>query len=68
MTGFYMKRNNGLKWVKGHKTFLENVSITFIGNHDPSDPENRDNYWAQRLNTMTLWGFKCYKKQWLIEL
>ena len=54
MTVFYMKRNNGQKWVKGHKTFLENVSITFIGNHDPSDPENRDNYWAQRLNTMTL--------------
>ena len=32
--------------------FLNDVSITFIDNTDPSDPLKRDNYWRRTLKTM----------------
>ena len=40
----------------GHKGFLEDVSVTFIDKTDPSDPEKREDYWIQTLETAAPWG------------
>ena len=42
--------------IAGHDGFLNDVSITFIDNIDPSDPLRRKDYWRQTLKTMVLYG------------
>ena len=39
----------------GHNGLLNDVSITFIGKTDPSDPLLREDYWRQTLKTMVLY-------------
>ena len=36
-----------------HTGFLEDVSITFIGKTDPSDPLKREDYWRSILKTLS---------------
>ena len=36
----------------GRNGFLNDVSITFIGNTDLSDPLKREDYWRRTLKTM----------------
>ena len=40
----------------GHNGFLNDVSITFIGKTDPSDPLKREDYWRRTLRTMAPFG------------
>ena len=39
-----------------HHRFLEDVSITFIDETDPSEALKRENYWKSALKTMTPLG------------
>ena len=41
--------------------FLNDVSITFIGKTDLSDPLRREDYWRQTLKTMVPYGLKILK-------
>ena len=42
--------------TSGHWGFLEDVSLTFIGKTDPSDPLKREDYWRSALKTMAPFG------------
>ena len=52
----------------GHNEFLENVSITFIDEIDPSNPEKRENYWNQTLQTMVPPGLNIFGNSGLSNL
>ena len=41
---------------EGHNSFLEDVSIIFIGKTDPKDPYKRKHYWGHTLKTMAPQG------------
>ena len=40
---------------KEHHCFLDEISITFIGKTDASEPLKRENYWRSILKTMAPW-------------
>ena len=39
-----------------HSGFLNDVSITFIGKTDPTNPLQRESYWRHTLKTSALYG------------
>ena len=39
-----------------HCSFLEDVTIAFIKETDPKDPEQREHYWRHTLKTMAPLG------------
>ena len=41
---------------EGHNSFLEDVSIIFIGKTDPKDPYKRKQYWGHIFKTMAPQG------------
>ena len=41
---------------EGHRSFLENVSITLIDKTNPSNLLQREKYWGSHLRAMTPWG------------
>ena len=40
----------------GHGEFLNDVSVTFMGNTDRSDPLKREDYWRRTLKYMASFG------------
>ena len=42
--------------ASGDRSFIENLSLTFVDKTDPSDLLKREDYWRSTLKTMALFG------------
>ena len=45
-----------------HNCFISDVSVTFIGKTDLSDPLKREDYWRSSLKTMAPFGLNVEKR------